>query len=94
MISDRGEGCLEGGLCPVRCTCSCRRLPCNTHKVDAIPVAVSVRQVVTQMRAGEGHGFPVGQAAHVVPHHLLVAEAGPAVRGGLRFELGEGSAGE
>ena len=47
--------------------------------ICASPVALSVRQVVAQVGAVHRHGLAVGQAPHVLPHHLFVPETGPAV---------------
>jgi hypothetical protein len=39
------------------------------------PVAAAVRQIVPQVRAVDRHRLAVGEHAHVVPHHLGIAEA-------------------
>ena len=56
---------------------------------DAITVAAVVWQVVPEMGARQRDGLAVRQAAHVVPHHLVVPEAGPPVRPTLGKELVE-----
>eukprot|EP00636_Phaeomonas_parva_P006647 CAMPEP_0118853576 /NCGR_PEP_ID=MMETSP1163-20130328/2108_1 /TAXON_ID=124430 /ORGANISM="Phaeomonas parva, Strain CCMP2877" /LENGTH=243 /DNA_ID=CAMNT_0006786147 /DNA_START=61 /DNA_END=792 /DNA_ORIENTATION=- len=68
------------------------RAPCHGHQVDAVAVAVAVGDVVPQVRAVHADGLAVRQAAHVLPDHLLVPEAGPAVRAALLLELLEGAA--
>ena len=51
----------------------------DADEVDAVAVAAPVRQVVAQVRARGGDGLAVAQAPHVLPHHLVVAEARPTV---------------
>jgi hypothetical protein len=46
----------------------CRRRACDAHEVDAVAVALAVRQVVAEVRARETHSFAVLEAAHVFPH--------------------------
>ena len=57
-----------------------------------VAVALPVRQVVPQVDAVRAHRLPVGQHAHVVPHHLFVAERRPAVRAALLLEVLERAA--
>ncbi len=45
------------------------------------------RQVVAEVGPIDRDGFPITQAAHVLPHHLLVAERGPAMRLALSHKL-------
>ena len=52
----------------------------HTDEVDAIPIAILVRDVVAQMRSGRTDALSIGEASHKIPVHLLIAEAGPSVR--------------
>merc|ERR1712228_976641 len=61
---------------------------CYTDQVDAVPITVSIRQVVAQMRAINRHSFSRSlQYAHIIPHNLLIAEGWPAMHFALSNKL-------
>jgi hypothetical protein len=64
------------------CACACANAP----------VALLVRQVVTEVRSSERHCLTIRQTSHVVPHDLVVSERRPPVRHGLLQELVKGAA--
>lgn len=62
------------------------------HQVDAVPVAAAVGQVMAQVGAVDADALAVGQAAHVLPVHLIVPEARPPMRPALLHKRRPGSA--
>ena len=63
----------------------------DAHEVDAVAVPVLVGQVVAEVRAIHRNGLAVGQHAHVIPVHFVVAERRPAVDPRLLHKLLEAS---
>ena len=66
--------------------------PGDTYEVDAVAVAGAVGDVVAEVGAVDRDALAVGQDAHVLPHHLLVAERRPPVRVRLARKLLEAAA--
>ena len=67
-------------------------MPLSKKTLDIVPpamvsVAVCVREVVPQMHAPGGHDLAVWQHAHVLPVHLAIAKARPAVGTALSLKL-------
>mmetsp|Transcript_34949 Transcript_34949/g.71458 ORF Transcript_34949/g.71458 Transcript_34949/m.71458 type:complete len:223 (-) Transcript_34949:47-715(-) len=60
---------------------------CDTHQVNAIPIALPVRKVVTKVSPVHAHGLPPRQDSHIVPIHLHVPERWPPVLSALRNEF-------
>jgi hypothetical protein len=51
----------------------------NTDEIDTITIASSVWQIVTKMSTIDTNGFASFHTSDIVPVHLLIAKAGPAV---------------
>ena len=55
------------------------RTASHRNQVDAVPVALAVREIVAQMSAIKAHRLSIRQASHVLPNNLLVSERWPSV---------------
>ena len=58
----------------------CLSLARYRTKIDAVAIlAVRVRDVVTEVSTIDAHSLARRKAAHVLPDHFYIAEAGPAL---------------
>ena len=55
------------------------RIPRDADQVDAVSVAVAVRQVMSQMGPSQRHGLSIPESTHCIPVDLLVSKGWPSV---------------
>ena len=67
------------------------RFSSNTDEIDAITITSSVWQIVTKMSTIDTNSFASFHTSDIVPVHLLIAKAGPAVSLAFFHELIKGT---
>jgi len=64
-----------------------RRTARHAHQIDAVPTALSIRQIVPEVRTIHAHRLAVRQDADEIPVDLPIAKARPTVIATLPQEL-------